>query len=107
MQTAQVAIANPKNTYQTLAPIVIRELKLAGDLLLAARCMSIVPSQKLQQLTLAPKLPEVEEPISSSRSRTLTIPAEPRAAARALVDAFDKDELIELAEFLMQSVHQR
>jgi chemotaxis protein histidine kinase CheA len=112
LQIAQLAIANAQNTYPTLAPAVIRELKLAGDLLLADRCLSIVPSQKLQQLTLTPNSPAIESPsVSSSfgnpRSRTLTIPTEPKAAARALLDVFTKDELIELAEFLMQAVHQR
>ena len=117
LQITQVAIANPKNTYQTLAPVVIRELKLSGDLLLAERCISIVPSQKLQRLTQAPKPSAINsfapgslatrEDLSSYRSRKpLTIPAEPKAAAKALLDAFNKDELIEIAEFLMKAVNQ-
>ena len=112
MQTAQIAIANSKNTYATLAPLVIRELKLAGDLLLAERFISIVPSQNLRHLALAESIPTNPTPptnrSSSDRTerskQTLTIPAEPRAAARALLNAFNKDELIELAEFLMKAV---
>lgn len=114
MQTAQSAIANPKNTYSTLAPLVIRELKLAGDLLIAERFLSIVPSQNLRQLTLAANpAPATQSTPASDRSNAerserlkqpLTIPAEPRAAARALLNAFNKDELIELAEFLMKAV---
>lgn len=112
LQIAQLTIANSQNTYSTLAPVVIRELKRAGDLLLADRCGSIVPSQKLQQLTLMPSSPAIESPRGNesngfSRSRTLTLPAEPKAAAKALLDVFTKEELIELAEFLMQAVHQR
>ncbi|NJN49006.1 MAG: histidine kinase [Alkalinema sp. RL_2_19] len=38
------------------------------------------------------------------RPRTISIPNDPKAAARALLDAFNKDELIQLAEFLMKSI---
>jgi hypothetical protein len=32
VKTARVAIANPKNSYKVLAPLIIKELKDAGDL---------------------------------------------------------------------------
>jgi chemotaxis protein histidine kinase CheA len=42
--------------------------------------------------------------MTSIRPRTITVPAEPKAAARALLEAFNKNELIQLAEFLMKAI---
>jgi hypothetical protein len=133
-QTGQRAIANQANAYSQLAPVIIKELKQASDLLLAGRSGEIIPSTALQRLTQRPaaKLPPVddvrlvtqvrERPLSLEqvetatktlkandavpgiRPRTINIPNEPRAAARALLDAFNKDELIQIAEFLMKSI---
>ena len=145
VQTAQQGIANPKLTYATLAPTVIRELKQASDLLVQGRSDQIIPSPALQQLSqpLQPQPlpspasqpnsskahpPQSVQPISTpaiaptptpspnreelplltampmTRQRQITIPAEPRAAARALLDAFNRDELIQIAEFLMKAI---
>jgi len=115
LQVAQGAIANPKNPYSVLAPQIIKELKQSGDLLLAGRSYEIAPSKNLQQLALAaqPQLAQVAPPVplpqppareTVSRSQQITIPLEPRAAARALLDAFNKEQLIELAEFLMKAI---
>lgn len=124
LQTVHGAITN-RNTYATLAPLVIKELKLASDLLLRGRASEITPSSALQQLlpaakpapavTLAPipqpiapppvavALPVAREAIAT-KVQQITIPAEPRAAARALLEAFNKAQLIELAEFLMKAI---
>jgi chemotaxis protein histidine kinase CheA len=133
-QTGQRAIANQANAYSQLAPVIIKELKQASDLLLAGRSGEIIPSTALQRLTQRPaaKLPPIDDarlvtqvrdrPLSLEqvesatktlkatdavpgvRPRTINIPNEPRAAARALLDAFNKDELIQIAEFLMKSI---
>jgi chemotaxis protein histidine kinase CheA len=65
-----------------------------------------VNSIPLAQATAAAKTGTTPsaEVIESLRPRTITIPNEPKAAARALLDAFNKDELIQLAEFLMKSI---
>jgi chemotaxis protein histidine kinase CheA len=122
LQIAQRAILASKNPYSILAPQVIKELKQAGDLLIAGRVNEITPSKNLQQLALPPQ-PQISQttaPVqapttthspsaweaSTSRSQVaqITIPAEPRAAARALLEAFNKKQLIELAEFLMKAI---
>lgn len=57
IETAQLAIANPQNSYSTLAPIIIREIKQARDQVLEAIHQSSVQSaeiflsQKLKALT--------------------------------------------------------
>ncbi len=123
LRLAQEAIANPKHSFQVLAPLLIKELKQAGDLLSVGRSSEIVPSRALQQLVgvvvppPAPMIPPVAPQIptkaaiappeptpSNTRVPQVTIPLEPRAAARALLDAFNKKQLIELAEFLMKAI---
>ncbi|XHX80178.1 MAG: Hpt domain-containing protein [Stenomitos frigidus ULC029] len=107
-----------RNAYATLAPLVIKELKLAGDLLIRGRAIEITPSSALRQLLpttapapiVAPQPPLAIAPqpttheASATKARQITIPAEPRAAARALLAAFNKAQLIELAEFLMKAI---
>jgi chemotaxis protein histidine kinase CheA len=122
LRLAQEAIADPKHSFQVLAPLLIKELKQAGDLLAVGRSSEIVPSRALQQLVgvsvppppvlqpAAPPMPAKQtsappEVLSSNaRVPQVTIPLEPRAAARALLDAFNKKQLIELAEFLMKAI---
>lgn len=122
LQVTQAAIANSKNSYPVLAPLVIKELKQAGDLLIAGRATEIVANRALQQLAGMPTTPAqpvakpvpiaatataTAEPVAAaivSRTQQITVPLEPRAAARALLDAFNKEQLIELAEFLMKAI---
>jgi chemotaxis protein histidine kinase CheA len=129
LQIIQRSIANPKASFSMLAPLVIKELKQASDLLLTGQASEILPSPALQQLSgqSAPKpapkpadptprqpipVPEPETsaaaavvvPAGSSRPRQISIPADPRGAARALLDQFNKAELIQIAEFLMKAI---
>lgn len=106
LQTAQRAIANPKNTYASLAPIVIKDLKQASDLLLLGQAEQISITANLQKLlnpaSAQPALAKAAP--SPAVKQQVTIPLEPRAAARTLLDVFNKSELIEIAEFLMKAI---
>jgi chemotaxis protein histidine kinase CheA len=42
--------------------------------------------------------------VTGIRQRQISIPSEPRAAAKALLEAFNKNELIQIAEFLMKAI---
>lgn len=106
IQTAQRAIANPKNNYATLAPVVIKDLKQASDLLLTGSANRIAVSPTLQKLV---HLPSAQPAPTAARSipaakQQVSIPLEPRAAARTLLEVFNKSELIEIAEFLMKAI---
>ncbi len=50
-QTASGAITNAENTYRTLAPIVIKEIKQSQELVLAGRETEITTSNQLQALS--------------------------------------------------------
>ncbi len=52
-ETASGAIADVKNTYHTLAPIVIKQLKQAQELVLTGREAEITTSEQLQALSVA------------------------------------------------------
>jgi chemotaxis protein histidine kinase CheA len=120
LQAVHGALTQSRNAYATMAPLVIKELKLAGDLLLVGRANEIIPSSALQKLTptaspvptpqpIAQPLPEAtHQPatraVTTAKPQQITIPAEPRAAARALLEAFNRSQLIELAEFLMKAI---
>ncbi|NET32438.1 MAG: hypothetical protein F6K19_10575, partial [Cyanothece sp. SIO1E1] len=61
--TARLAIANPDNGYRTLAPVVIKDIKRAQDLVLAGREAEVSPSEGL--LDMIPPAPfdqPLEEP---------------------------------------------
>ncbi len=113
LQIVQRAIANPKNAYPILAPIVIRNLKQASDLLLTRRVAEIEVSQNLLKLVMPAQPPTVRpsQVVSqpsvrqvTSKHNQVSIPREPRAAARALLETFNKNELIEIAQFLMKAI---
>lgn len=113
VKTAKSAIANPKNSYKILAPIIIKELKDAGDLVQAGKANAIAPSKNLQQLAvLQSKAPAGKTSVSAqaevapptSASKQITIPAEPKAVVKVLLQTFDKKQLSEIAKLLVQAI---
>lgn len=98
VQTAHKAISNPKNAFSTLAPILIKELKQGSDLLQAGKANAIAASPSLQQLANLPAAPATTQP------KQITIPVEPRAAAKALYQAFNKQQLTELVMILHKAI---
>lgn len=87
VEAVQSAIANPKHSYQTLAPIAIQELKQGSDCLELGRSDLIAPSEALQQLAKA-QFPQ------------LLVPLEPVALARSLKRVLTRQQLSELIQFL-------
>jgi chemotaxis protein histidine kinase CheA len=81
------AIGNPKFSYRTLAPIVIKELKQGSDAIVLGKGEEIQVSEPLKQLASA-KMPQV------------LIPVEPKAAAQALARVFNQKQLSQLVELL-------
>ncbi|MBP0017422.1 MAG: Hpt domain-containing protein [Cyanobacteria bacterium SBLK] len=81
------AIANPKFSYRTLAPIVIKELKQGSDAIVLGQGEEIQVSESLRQL-------------ASAKTPQILIPVEPKAAAKALAHIFNKKQLSQLVELL-------
>jgi chemotaxis protein histidine kinase CheA len=90
LQTAQRAIANPKNSYRALAPVVIKEVKQSSDFLIANKANAISPSPALQQM-------------AASVYQQIIVPLEPSLAAKALAQSFDKQQLLEIVALLQKA----
>ncbi|MEG4234799.1 response regulator [Microcoleus sp. Pol11C3] len=60
IEVVSKAIANPENSYRTLAPTVIKDIKQAQELVIAGLESSIVPSAKLLALQPAVLVPETD-----------------------------------------------
>jgi chemotaxis protein histidine kinase CheA len=121
LQVSQQAIANPKSSFAALAPVIIKELKISSELVIGGRSAEVFPSMALQRLMMAApenavdptaiKSTATAEPIATNSSsvgvatrRQITIPSDPKGAARSLLDQFNKAELIQIAEFLMKAI---
>jgi chemotaxis protein histidine kinase CheA len=126
VQVVYKAIANPKSSFATLAPVVIKELKLASDQLQAGKVNEIAPSPALQQLAgtaqavATPATPAVSKakgkegegkkekpaavaPATSANAKQITLTLEPKAAAKEIVQAFDRQQLLQLVKLLVQA----
>jgi hypothetical protein len=121
VQVTYKAIANPKNSFATLAPVAIKELKQASDQVQAGKGAQLAPSPALQQLAVAapaaatpatPKAKPAEEkkeqpvaatPAASAKAKQIALTVEPKTAAKQIVQAFDRPQLLQLVKLLVQA----
>jgi chemotaxis protein histidine kinase CheA len=96
------AIANQHNTYNAVAPLVIRELKQAGDLLAANRDRDITTSVNLQQATTtsAAVAPVAAVAAATAPATQITIPIDVRGAAQGILQNFSRQQVTELVVLL-------
>jgi chemotaxis protein histidine kinase CheA len=94
----ELAIANPHNTYNAVAPLVIRELKQAGELLTADRDRDIIISVSLQQATT--NSTSVAPVAAVATATQITIPVDARGAAQAILQNFNRQQVTELVVLL-------
>jgi chemotaxis protein histidine kinase CheA len=95
LNTAKKAIGNQKASYQVLAPLIIREVKEAADLISTGKMSAIGPSPSLQQIASggAPPAP-----------KQISLIAEPQSAAKVLIQNFNKRQLAEIAKLLVEAI---
>ena len=97
IEVAQTALINTRYPYNTIAQIVIKELKIAGDCLHLGQIEQIVPSKNLQQLA---------NTATASSASQVMLPTEPKAVAITLLKTFNRQQLaqiIQLVSSKMQS----
>jgi len=105
VKTARAAIVNPKNSYKVLAPLIIKELKEAGDLVQGGKAKAIVPSKNLLLLAASPKPAETSAPAApAAASKQVALPAEPKAVVNLLLKTFNKKQLSEIAKLLVHAI---
>ncbi|MDB9519575.1 Hpt domain-containing protein [Roseofilum reptotaenium CS-1145] len=88
VETAQTAIGNPKASYEVLAPLVIKELKIAAELINAGRTQEVKPSSELANLA------------ESAIAKRVAIRLEPQAVAQVLRASFNQKQLQQLVAAL-------
>lgn len=103
LKIAAQAINNPANTYEALAPVVIKDLKLAGDLLAGGRGSEVLPSPALQELAIATAT--VAAPVAPAAPHQITIPVDSRAAAQVILKNFSRQQVTELVVLLHRAVN--
>jgi chemotaxis protein histidine kinase CheA len=92
------AIANPQATYAELAAPIIKEINAASDNIVANRGHSITPSAKLRELA-------GPEPVATSAVvDQICVAKDPKAAAVALIQGFDRKQLVELTNHLIRAI---
>ncbi|PSF36266.1 histidine kinase [Aphanothece hegewaldii CCALA 016] len=90
IKMAQTAIANPKHSYHTLAPVIIKELKLASDFIELGQNQRITPSTELQYLAAA-KLPQI------------LVTLEPKSVANTLLQMFNQQQVSQIIQLLQSA----
>ena len=93
--TAQKAITNKKYPYNTIAQIVIKEIKQAGDYLNSNRLDKIVPSKNLQQLAAT---------AGGTSSGTVALPRDPQKAALVLLKTFNKQQISQIFQIIKKRI---
>ncbi|MBE9121723.1 Hpt domain-containing protein [Tychonema sp. LEGE 07199] len=106
VKIARGAIVNPKNSYKVLAPLIIKELKEAGDLVQGGKVKTIAPSKNLLLLAASPKTVEASAPATAAppASKEVALPADPKAVVRLLLKTFNKKQLSEIAKLLVHAI---
>ena len=94
---SQEALANSRLSYEVLAPIIIKELNQAGELIQAGNVREIVPSKNLKEVAASPKA------IISEQKRA-TLPTDPKKVVRLIINNFDSREKEAIAKLLVKHV---
>ena len=92
----QKAITNKKYPYGTIAQVVIKEIKQAGDYLSAGQTQNIVPSKNLQQLAATAG--------GTASGGTISIPTDPQGAAIALLKTFNKQQIMQIFQIIKSRI---
>ena len=98
--TTQQAITNKKYPYSTIAQVVIKEIKQAGDYLHSGQTDKLVPSKNLQQLAATAG----GTAGAAATAATVTIPKDPQGAALALIKTFNKQQIKQIFQIISSRI---
>jgi chemotaxis protein histidine kinase CheA len=112
IQATRRAIAHPKVPFNAIAPIVVRDVRQASELMVAGKPQSVALGPELQRFAppaaaapAAAPAPAAAAPApapaaAAAAQNQVTIPRDPKGAARILISSFPKDQLMEIARYL-------
>ncbi len=98
--TTQKAITNKRYPYGTIAQVVIKEIKQAGDYLSAGQVQKLVPSKNLQQLAATADGTSG----GGTSTGTVAIPKDPQGAALALMKTFNKQQITQIFQIIKSRI---
>ncbi|MCU0541536.1 MAG: Hpt domain-containing protein [Oscillatoriaceae cyanobacterium Prado104] len=108
IKTAKAATADPKNSFKALAPLIIKEVKEAGDLVQGGKVKAIAPSKNLQLLAAAAKAKAATTAAApketAAATKPVALPSEPKAVVKLLLKTFNKKQLSEIAKLLIHAI---
>ncbi len=109
IKTAQQAMANSKNSYKVLAPVIIKEINQAGEVVQAGKAASLITSKYLQKLAPAAAEAAAKPTPAPAAKPTVApqqsaLPKEPKEVVKLLIRTFNKKELQEIAKYLVNHV---
>ena len=96
--TTQTAITNKKYPFNTIAQVVIKEIKQAGDCLHTGQINKLVPSNNLKQLAAT------AGEVPSASSGTVSIPRDPQGAAIALLKTFNRQQITQIFQIIKSRI---
>ncbi|BAZ44734.1 two-component sensor histidine kinase [Chondrocystis sp. NIES-4102] len=97
------AINNQKYPYATIAQVVIKEIKQAGEYLHAGNVAQLIPSKNLQQLAATSGNTAGATP-AVAQGGTITIPTDPQGAALALIQSFNKQQIKQIFQIISSRI---
>ncbi len=104
-QTAQKAVTNARAPLTKMAGLLLNELKQASELVQQGKAQEVTPSPTLCQLAgVDPATVKATPAAAPAPPKQITIPVEPREAAKLLVAHFEPAQLTTLAKLLVQAL---
>ncbi|MGD1714198.1 Hpt domain-containing protein [Dapis sp. BLCC M172] len=97
VNASQQALTNSKLSYQVLAPVIIKELNQAGELIQAGKVEEIVPSKDLKEIATPPKA-------TTSEQKKVTLPKDPKEVVKLIIKSFDNKQQEAIAKLLVKHV---
>lgn len=94
---AQQALADSKLSYQVLAPVIIKELNQAGELIQAGKVDEIVLSKDLKEIANSGKA-------VTSEQKQINLPKDPKEVVRLIIKNFDNKQQEAIARILVKHV---
>lgn len=98
--TSKLATSNQKYPYNTIAQVVIKEVKQAGDYLHSGQTDKLIPSKNLQQLAATAG----GTAGASATASSVTIPTDPQGAAIALLKTFNKQQIKQIFQIISSRI---
>lgn len=103
LSVTRQALGNRKASYKELAPVVIKEIKEASNLIVGNKGHLVVPSETLARLAGASGT--MPTPTTApAAAPAASLPKDTKAIAKLLIETLDRKQLVQLAQILVRYI---